>query len=211
MRRSPVCYICGEETQNPTKDHVIPRCLFPTPPPPNLITLPCHSKCQEKYAKDEEYFRTHISVISNLGENANAREVWKKALRGLKQRPHQRTDLINRLDDVDIQTPGGLYIGKAKEVKFSAKRTNRILYKIARGLFTFHTGKILPRHMISKFYFKPKDYQPQLLKLAKYSGRFSNIFSYSCVMDEGGSSIWWLVFYQSVHTIVAFVEKELLK
>jgi hypothetical protein len=62
MRAHPTCVYCGKKAT--TKDHVVPRCLLEKPYPPNLLTVPSCSACNEGYSKDEEYF---LAVMAQSG------------------------------------------------------------------------------------------------------------------------------------------------
>jgi len=57
-----MCIYCGLQDAE-TRDHIPPACFFPSPKPSNLITVPCRTKCNVNYGKDDEYVR---NVIANL-------------------------------------------------------------------------------------------------------------------------------------------------
>jgi len=51
-----ICVYCVEKEAN-TKDHVIPKQLYPKPWPNDFITVPACKECNYSFRKDEEYFR----------------------------------------------------------------------------------------------------------------------------------------------------------
>lgn len=201
-----ICYLCGCYSENLTRDHVPPACLFPEPRPSNLITLPCCEDCQREYQRDEEYFRTNISSISDIENNPNARLIWDKAHRSLLRRFKLWREFTSRLFPIRIQTPSGLYVGIAPAIKIPPERTNKMLRKIAFGLFYYHTQMRVPEEFETKIFFQPKEILLNLLKKAQYRRYFENTFSYAgAVARDTKSSIWWLCFYRSVVAIVGFL------
>ena len=56
------CVYCGAFKPE-TVDHVPPRSLFLRKAPQNLITVPCCSKCNQEFAKDDDYVRLVFTTM----------------------------------------------------------------------------------------------------------------------------------------------------
>lgn len=197
------CYLCRRSTGvKLTRNHVPPACLFPKPRPSELITLPCCTDCQKEHQKDEEYFRTNISTISDVRTNEKAKATWQKAYKSLSRGPQLLKELTSRLAPVDIETP----LGTTRAIWIPQDRTNKILKKIALGLFYHHTKSRLPDDFEVQIYLQQTEYFPfpDLLRKSRYVGRFKNTFCYGGVFAEDGSSMWVMCFYRSVSATVIF-------
>lgn len=200
------CYLCGKPSGELTRDHVPPACLFPKPRPSNLITLPCCEDCQREYQKDEEYFRTNISTISDIETNEKVKEIWQTTLRSLSRSHGLRKDVISRMAPAEIKSPSGLYFGSATGISIPQDRTKRVLRKIALGLYYHHTGSRITDDFEVDVYFQPKEYSPDLLKQFRYIGYFKDVFSYGGVFTtDSESSVWSMSFYRSVAAVVIFI------
>ena len=74
------CTYCGKPKPE-TTNHIPPACLFPSPRPSDLITVPCCLDCNGGASKDDEYFRmmmvmrrdaTHPAVPSSCLRSSEA-------------------------------------------------------------------------------------------------------------------------------------------
>lgn len=204
------CYLCQSRRKTLTRDHVIPKCLFPKPRPANLITLPACEECQKKYAKDEQYFLTNISAISNQNINEVAKVIWQKVRRSYLRRRSLHNDLSSRMARVEITTPSGLYLKTETVLKIPKDRTNKVLTKIAKGLFLFHTQSHVPENFVAEIYLQPKDFLPDLLKKSQFKGVFEDIFTYAGAVTAAQElSIWWMSIFKSVLAIVILKTPEI--
>ena len=59
----PDCVYCGS-TDDPTRDHVPPRAVFPKPRPTNLVTVPACRACNSSAAADDEYFAAVLRLAA---------------------------------------------------------------------------------------------------------------------------------------------------
>ncbi len=215
-RSDPIswCYLCGRTDQPLTRDHVIPKCLFTEPRPQNLITLPCCIDCQQQYQKDEEFFRTFVSTAIDLEDNPNAMQIWETALRGLERKPGLLKWITSRVFTVDIVSEAGIWLEKGMAIKIPEDRINKVLKKIALGLFCYHLGFRVPDNFKTKVLFQPEEIArdpkkcqkiSELIKSAKYARAYKDICSYGGVVAKDTySSIWLMSFYRSVPAIVIF-------
>jgi hypothetical protein len=86
------CIYCGKEAT--TKDHVPPKCFFPTPRPDNLLTVPCCESCNKIYGKDDERARNLLTSL----EATEHHEGIIKQLAGKRNRSFQRLQGRSNLD-----------------------------------------------------------------------------------------------------------------
>ncbi len=144
-KSSGICAYCGQ-TKPVTFDHVPPKNLFPKPRPSNLITVPICNECNRGTSLDDEYFRLVVSMEIRAAQHPAAQRVLPSVYRSM-ERPEARglkITLLNRIRDVNLISPLGLYVGKARAYKVDYPRLERVAERIVRGLFFHHRGKPVP-------------------------------------------------------------------
>src|SRR5262245_58432042 len=132
MKPKEKCYLCGA-IENLTRDHVPPKSIF-APGTPNLITVPCCSKCNESNSMDDESFRNWVSAVHS--PSVVRREIFtKKVLNGCYvKKPHllrqaQASFAFRKLSKEYPPVP---------TLTFPSERGDRILKRISKGLLTHH-------------------------------------------------------------------------
>jgi len=146
-KKIPICAYCGEQPGK-TKDHVIPRCLFPGPLPidGNAVKVPACEGCNQAKARNDDYLRDYLvtdwcsgsspAVLNLLGGSAgrsfesNRSEFMRGAKASVKIIPKH--------------TPGGVYIGHVPASTLEVDRINTIFTTIARGIYYKIRGEMLP-------------------------------------------------------------------
>ena len=135
-----VCYICCGSGAD-TRDHVIPDCFFPSPKPPNLLTLPAHFSCHNRL--DEEYLR---NLLASFGRDSStsAAQLWGCGVDGSpmgavarafgRNRPLRAALLGGMVPRMPVYSPGGIYLGDAPGIQFDGRRVYPSLEKMVRGL-----------------------------------------------------------------------------
>ncbi len=79
-----VCTYCGRAREI-TDDHVPPQNMFPSPRPPDLITVPACRRCNQGFSMEDEYFRIAVLGPAAL-QDPRAREIWDgPVVRGLRR------------------------------------------------------------------------------------------------------------------------------
>lgn len=138
------CTYCGQENAD-TSDHVPPACLFPTPRPPNLITVPCCRACNGEASKDDEYFRM-VLAIRRDNEHPAVEKVLESVHRGLGRRQGRglMADLAQGTRPVSVRSPGGLHLGNSLAYTVDLNRMGRVASRTVKGLFFKEFGKRLP-------------------------------------------------------------------
>ncbi|MEW6203253.1 MAG: hypothetical protein AB1546_14840 [bacterium] len=138
MKKEKICYLCGKPDAN-TRDHVVPRCLFPKKTlPNNLITLKVHKKCNIDISKEEEYFRNLVVSLSQ--DRLVPFEIWyTKVKRSLQGGEGLRKKLLSSLiPQIDIYSKGGIYLETAPGIKIDKDAIKTVTEKIVRGLYFYH-------------------------------------------------------------------------
>jgi len=104
---APICYICGGLGRPDSRDHVIPDCFFKSPRPANLLTLPAHYTCHNRF--DDEYARDILSGLGSEGSDI-AQELWNTKTK----RPFERSAPLRKsfreslVRKIDLTSPAGL-------------------------------------------------------------------------------------------------------
>ena len=199
-RTNVACYICGL-TGADTRDHVIPQCFFPVPPQ-NLLTLPAHLSCHHRL--DEEYVR---NLLASFGRDssASAGHLWNST--GTVRRsfarnvPLRRSMLAGMVPRVEMFSPGGIYLGEAPAIRFDRTRVYPSLEKMVRGLYRYHTGRLLPPEVRFSWGLNEMLYgmREQTFSYASPGLYYGDIFESRYIVEqENGLEVvaWWLRFYQ---------------
>ena len=137
-RRAAPCVYCGA-SQAGTLDHVPPSCLFPSPRPSDLITVPSCRSCNLGASLDDEYFKAVVVMNSEFGTSSAVRR-----LRPSVERSFQRSGFVQGLlkraseeDQAQRRNRGSA----AYEV--DSARLALTVRRIVLGLYYHHTGHCL--------------------------------------------------------------------
>lgn len=139
-----VCAYCGSVAT--TVDHVPPKGLYTEERRRglNLVTVPACKECNEQTAKDEEYFR-NVMASSTAVETAAGRELFQNEVtRSLQHSPGLLKRIASQFATKEIRSPGGIYLTTLPAIKLESNRFERVLIKIARGLYFLHRGTRVP-------------------------------------------------------------------
>lgn len=207
-----VCTYCGAPAT--TKDHVPPKELF-AKPRPTLVTVPSCESCNAGASLDDEYFRLAVAVRHDIS-HPDAFSVQQAVFRSLT-RPEARgllTSFLSTLQEVEIQTPGGLYLGRGGSYEIDPPRLCKVAERTALGLFYRDFGRRLADGYHATTYL-PSAFEPSaretysrllgpmvgtLLKREppRFVGR--GVLSYwrAITADDSDVSLWLLLFYERV-------------
>jgi len=130
MKRIRKCYLCGS-TENLTRDHIPPLCMFRPPLPANLITVPCCHLCNQSLKLDDEAL-----MIFASGHHAVSKDgmwIWKnKALSSLCRSPKLRANVRKALFEVPVLENQKITTRSA--VTLAVSRVERVLIRMTKGL-----------------------------------------------------------------------------
>jgi hypothetical protein len=136
-----------------TKDHVIPKCLFPDPLP-NGINLPTVKACAECNNVNKSDDDTYLRDVLVTDIACSAKPAARGILLGEANRAMRRNQstfargVLNTVRHVQLQTPSGLYVGTGYTAEVDLRRMHRIFAKITRGLFFKRNKELLPRDIL---------------------------------------------------------------
>lgn len=160
MKKPKLCYWCGELDAT-TKDDVFPETLILGPKPNRWLRVPACRVCNESLQMDEQYFRFVILLGRNYLE-PRARQLWNEGMRPyLRRSPNFTRHLFESLELVDVGSPGGIFLGKAEAHPVNEQRMNRVLEKIARGLYYIEHKRPLGESRIIAWFFDNGDRVPE--------------------------------------------------
>ena len=128
-----VCAYCGKADPE-TRDHTPPRALFPSASP-NLLTVPCCETCRVSQPKDDEYFRAALLAAEELQDVPEACEAREAILRSFRRPEGQRFGrrIVSAFEEVDVVSPGGVWIGRQPALRLESERMNRVAERIIRA------------------------------------------------------------------------------
>lgn len=209
---SKLCFYCGENEKQ-TMDHVVPKGWFRKPRPSNLITVPSCDPCNSSYEKDEELVRIYLVNHHRANEEADSiRE--EKVLRGLAREEGQL--LLGRVVDsfqrVNLESPSGIWLGQQLAMKLETDRFERVMRKIAWGLYYGHYQERLPEETVIRVLdISERDWSPiwSLMRYRNSMGRTIR-YRYDRMDDRPETSFWFLEFYEGARCLCAINADDLL-
>lgn len=202
------CIYCGERAS--TRDHVPPKFLLERPLPTNLRTVPSCVRCNHNASLDEQYFLVLLGQVSPSPAIAAKNSPGGVIDRTLTRSPALEERLLQSLG-VDEES-GSIFIQPETE------RVNRIVKKIATGLFALRYGRAPLSEQVGPiglYPYLPSDNRPLPYFIATFTERFKSkqwktvqrgVFSYIFVRDPKHSGKVWCVMdiYQSLWGVVHF-------
>ena len=203
------CYLCGTKLTSATytRDHLFPEGLFPRPLPSDLPPrLPACKRCNNGLSKDEEFFRVFVASGMAYESKAGFR-IWVERIRpDLRGRRAGLKPLVQSLTKLaKVVSESGELLGHTLVLEVDPEPINRVLRKIAKGLYYLDTGQILPsdaqilvgydngqpEHFVSP----PLD---EAIKGAKRVDLGDGVVTYwrNTIKDDPALSLTWLEFYR---------------
>jgi hypothetical protein len=138
-----LCIYCGEGDAT-ERDHIPPKCFFPSPKPASLITVPSCEKCNRQFGKDDERARNiltaldvterHKAVERDLAERRNRSLSRTEGLSNLRH-------VLNSMKIVDVVSKGGVYLKSAMAFNLDQPVMDRFMTRMSRALL-HHENRI---------------------------------------------------------------------
>ena len=205
-----------------TDDHIPPRCLFPTPPPRDLITVPSCQSCNNGSSQDDEYFRSRLVSRADVAEDVSAQEAVSRLLRSFRRPQTQGFTLsfARNLQWVDLVTPAGDFVGPAPAFAIE-QRLSSVPSRIVKGLFFHHSGQRLAKEYgvrsfpLEQIQYSTVERRAELERLVapvvtistprQIGGAFT--YWYSSLPEDLNASAWVMLFYGKAW-FIAFTEQD---
>ena len=237
MKKKPkVCAYCGKP-QATERDHVPPKCFFPDRSGIQMITVPACGDCNrkewygsgEEIAKDEEYTRNifvweyfasrhpaakKLLSAETVGADGQILDEGGAAYRSAKNDPRVNRIFGSGLHLRQMRMPNSSTNVVVPTLDYDAKRVNRVVRKIIRGLYYHETNEIFPDdYSINVFVLSLTPHRdldranlpavrallnklsiPSLHRLA------DGVFSYEFAMlsDDPAKTLWVMSFYDGI-------------
>jgi hypothetical protein len=224
VARQGICVYCGQCSAE-TSDHVPPKNLFSKPRPSSLVTVPSCLGCNEGASQDDEYFRLVVTLRHDIDhpDAAVARDSAMRSL-GRPQASGLRTAFLSAIREIDLRSPGGLYIGRTGMYDIDVGRLDRVARRITLGLFYKETGRPLPDNYAVKAYLLSAVDPSATDALARLShvidalksgrspafvGRRVMSYWWRLTQEDHNVSAWLLVFYERVSWITITAPRRL--
>ena len=129
------------------RDHVPPACLFATPLPSDLITVPSCTRCNRAFGLDDVYFRDALAISSTDSSYPPEVKSLQRAMgRSLKRRQFRppAAEMLRRAREVWMPLSSPI-TERAKLIPLDERRLARAVERIVVGLHFHETGRILPK------------------------------------------------------------------
>ena len=208
------CIYCGSENDI-TREHIIPKGLFPKPRPSNLITAPACGKCNNGKSSDDEYLINSFNIAFQVNENPSIKMNRDKIIRGLqrKEKESYRKSLIassSIIRNKDINS-------KFKYIPTTVidpDRINMSVSNIVRGLVFSEDIIADPTNYevetIWANYQKNDDGMKELHMLDRIPWRVigDSVFGFKYALDNETRSTVWLTKYYEHFLFVTFVTRK---
>jgi hypothetical protein len=150
-----LCYLCGAPLIRGQKldvDHVPPQRFFPKPLrrqlSPQLKSLQVHQSCNRAYRPDEEYFV--LALVAYAHDSFAGRALMSDVKRGLQGGHGRGLYEAIKKGFGTVVAPDGRTL-----FEYDGARIRRVVWKIIRGMFFLHSGRILPIQQLFEFHLIP--------------------------------------------------------
>lgn len=182
-----------------------PKSFFPKPRPVNLLTVPACRICNKSFEKDEELFLATF-MFTEIGITEAGKKLWDEKLHRMYEKNlGLRKRISKSLQQVELVTPGGIYLGRRFVIKHNDAHSERVINKIVRGLYYYEYKEPLPPSVkiSSHFLKRPSEisevekFVPMLLfGSRKWPGIFE--YRYNRIANQTEGSMWVMRFFGKV-------------
>jgi hypothetical protein len=198
-----------------TKDHIIPKSLFPKPLP-NGINLPTVKACGEcnniRKSGDDTFLRDFLITDIHCSDHPAAQLLSSgEMIRAMRT---NRSDFaraaVANIRSVPLTTPTGIYVGECYTGPLDGERINRIFTTITRGLYFKALRRLLPADTQFEVRRHDPQYLGELLNLVQPPDAWccppnlGDVFTCRYIVGpyEKAQSLWVMQFYGSMYISV---------
>ncbi len=202
--KSEICVICGVRTAE-TVDHVPPKGFFKGVTNAQLRTVPACWVCNNGASSDDEDMRFYISA--QIGkQNPASKALWDDgAYKTIKRKIRLRNSFLANAREVEVlEEDGSVKTRLAFHVPISTYQ--RVFERTTRGLYFFHTGRILPANVpvsATMLAGTPNMDTDDIRHFKMESvGAGACVYRYGIVHDNADCSLWIYEFHQAHWALV---------
>ena len=200
-----ICYLCGNRPNESNKDHIFPKGLFNKPRPCDLPQLFTCEQCNNGLSHAEELFRTFLASGMAYESDAGNR-IWTERIRpDLKgKRPLLKPLIRSMVKQARLVNESGDVVGHLHILEMNRDPINRVLRKIAKGLYYLDTQRVLPSEvniLVGNNTENPEIFSPPLdeaiggaKKITLGEGEVT--YWRNKVKDNPEESLTWIRFYE---------------
>jgi len=200
-----ICVYCGRH-EGTTRDHVPPRCFFPTPMPNiNRITVPCCDGCRISGGKNEALVRNiFISTIEAEPHAVVQSQLASKRTRSWEIDRTQFEAMLNAMVDVHLWSAAGRHLDWRPAFNLDRPVINDFFDRILRALV----------HEEREAGYVPSVTKWRLIRNPRICADFpanakarfvGDTFSYHVAFVIGSlGSMWLITFYERLHVMAHF-------
>jgi hypothetical protein len=204
-RSQGICGLCGEHSEV-TREHFVPRCLWPGPLPAQTETIPACDKCNAGSNLDDEYFRNMLVMMFDQDHPQKNALFEGPVLRSLAKHPGWVEDFLKNMKIRPLLTPGGLWLGNYPSIPLDGDRFFGSLNKIVKGLFFMIRKQPFPADgqigIISQLCAETKPLITMIEEnLSPVFNYGDEVFEWQFAQNREGCTMWKLGFY---HTAVFY-------
>ncbi len=204
------CPYCGEYDKL-TKDHVIPKCLFPDDKtlPTDIPKVYACKECNNivKSANDT-YFRDFLMMDLDSYQHPVPQQLFPKFFRSaLRNKSEFANDFMQSQQIIELFTPSGVFAQRVYTSERVNQRSTSILTMMVRGLYYAYIEQPLPRNTtFVTFSIRDSDkLQADIRMLYDVGGKYAKVGDgdvFKCVYAYEPThpeiSLWFLCFYNRV-------------
>lgn len=120
-----------------------------------------------------------------------------------RNHPLQESLRSSLLKQIDLISPGGIWLRNAPGIRVDSKRFYPTLEKIVRGLYRHHTGRYLPPATAFNWAINEPlhDERRKLFQLSTPGLSYSDVFEYrfgTASEDNIEMTVWWFRFFKKL-------------
>jgi len=200
-----ICAYCGKRgiKKEGNREHFVPRNLWGGDRPNKTLTVWVHKTCNASYSEDDEYFRTALIAMAGSQEHPEGRRVLEGPLiRMMEKMPTVFSKHINKVSEVEVQSPSGLFLGTSMAFALDVPRFIRVLKKIVMGLYFSKLEKPLPTdtfvNLAWAMQFSCDVMNPILPFMSRLEDFGDDVFTYCwySLPSDDRRTFWALSFYE---------------
>lgn len=201
------CAICGIREAT-TRDHVPPKCIFPSPRPEVMITVPACSKCNNGASDFDDLFKVYLSMQAAENNALGTRLFHEKTLRTLGHNNALLRKIQEETREIEVVNKNGVLETKTG-ILWNSKAHDAVIERTVRGLYYYHKGSCVPVDTNLKLYWFhsiPEGIDPDS-PLFSSGSVGENQFNYKYIIynEDPRRSIWLFEFY-GVHWAGGYIE-----